>query len=140
MQCAHADNQKLFVVLSVMAVDQKATGTSRRMPGFHKNSFVVRSEASRATGTLLFGLAFVPDVCRFPHWLSLSLSSHNGTVSVSFPVEQGKVYYVIPSTTNVGEEGRFSLEAQSKAQPILTLCDARYPPNEHSTPSVHALP
>jgi hypothetical protein len=40
-------------------------------------------------------------------------------------VEQGKVYYVIPSTTNVGEEGRFSLEAQSQAQPILTLCDAR---------------
>ena len=82
MQCAHADNQKLFVVLSVMAVDQKATGTSRRMPGFHKNSFVVRSEASRATGTLLFGLAFVPDVCRFPHLLSLSLFAQRHSFGV----------------------------------------------------------
>ena len=131
MQCAHADNQKLFVVLSVMAVDQKATGTSRRMPGFHKNSFVVRSEASRATGTQQMIVRTMPCFCarRLPTSLTgslpLSFSVQRHTVSVSFPVEQGKVYYVIPSTTNAGEEGRFSLEAQSQAQPILTLCDAR---------------
>jgi hypothetical protein len=42
---------------------------------------------------------------------------------VSFDVEAGKTYYVIPSTTNVGEEGRFALEAQCQVQPVLTPLD-----------------